>query len=220
MGGFAGWLSKQDTDLVEPSSLEQVTRKAQTPSAAAHGTSQHTTPPAGPTTRPAQSGVGTGGSSGTGTAGGGPGGGGGSSAAPPFQIRHNPQIPPADPVFARCDRTGPRRRWLPTAQEVQARRPPPRRMPQRVRSSWGGPGAAGGVPNSAPMTRNMSTQKASGWLTDCTDPGPYGVAASSAPEPTSSMSHPARLHQRGPTLPDAEAGHVRTHKNLKFGNWR
>jgi hypothetical protein len=156
---IAGWLSKQDTDLVEPSSLEQVTRKAQTPSAAAHGTSQHTTPPAGPTTRPAQSGVGTGGSSGTGTAGGGPGGGGGSSAAPPFQIRHNPQIPPADPVFARCDRTGPRRRWLPTAQEVQARRPLPRRMPQRVRRSWGGPGAAGGVPNSAPMTRkNVNTE--------------------------------------------------------------
>jgi len=47
-----------------------------------------------------------------------------------------------------------------------------------------------------------------------------GVAASSAPESTSSTSHPARLHLRGQTLPDAEAGHVRTHKNLKFGNWR
>ena len=42
----------------------------------------------------------------------------------------------------------------------------------RVGRSRGGPGAAGGVPKSAPMTRNMSTQKASGWLTDCTDPGP------------------------------------------------
>jgi len=79
---IAGWLSKQDTDLVEPSSLEQVTRTAQTPSAAAHATSQHTTPPAGPTARPAQSGVGTGGGSGAGAAGGGPGGGGGSSATP------------------------------------------------------------------------------------------------------------------------------------------
>jgi hypothetical protein len=68
------------------------------------------------------------------------------------------------------------------------------------------------VPNSAPRTRNsdMSTQKASGWLTDRTDPGPYGVVASSATEPA--FLCPTQLGQtnggqRSPTRRQGTRGH-------------